>query len=102
MGGHVKASFGGASGAYIESRCGDPTSLAKAIGDFVSTSGITDLDFDIEQESAYGLSDLRGKALKMLQDSKGIKVAFTLPTEPNGLADGGKQVVQGALKAGGE
>jgi hypothetical protein len=100
MGGHVKASFGGADGAYIESKCGDPDSLAGAIGDFVDKTGITDLDFDIEQNGAYGLSDLRGKALKKLQDSKGIKVAFTLPTNPDGLAAGGKQVVQGALDAG--
>ena len=100
QGGHVKASFGGASGTYLEYNCGDPDSLAQAMGDFVDASGITDLDFDIEQDGAYGLSDLRGKALKKLQDAKGIKVSFTLPTDVSGLADGGKQVVQGALDAG--
>lgn len=99
-GGHVKASFGGADGTYIEAKCGDPSSLANAIGAFVDASGIKDLDFDIEQDAAYNLSDLRGKALKILQDQKGIKVAFTLPTEPSGLADGGLKVVKGALNAG--
>lgn len=100
MGGKVKASFGGAAGTYIEYNCGDPDSLAGAIGAFVDKTGIKDLDFDIEQDGAYGLSSLRGKALKKLQDSKGIKVSFTLPAEPGGLASGGKQVVQGALSAG--
>ena len=100
MGGKVKASFGGAAGTYIEYNCGDPDSLAGAIGAFVDKTGIKDLDFDIEQDGAYGLSSLRGKALKKLQDSKGIKVSFTLPAEPGGLAGGGKQVVQGALSAG--
>lgn len=99
-GGHVKASFGGASGTYIEARCSDPSSLANAIGAFVDASGIKDLDFDIEQDAAYNLSDLRGKALKILQDQKGIKVAFTLPTEPTGLVEGGLKVVRGALNAG--
>jgi hypothetical protein len=100
MGGHVKASFGGAEGTYLEHACGDPDSLAGAIEAFVDASGITDLDFDIEQDGAYGLSDRRGKALKKVQDSRGIKVAFTLPTDPTGLAGGGLQVVQGALDAG--
>lgn len=100
MGGHVKASFGGAAGTYLEYNCGDPDSLAAAMTAFVDTTGIKDLDFDIEQDGAYGLSSLRGKALKKVQDSRGIKVSFTLPAEPGGLADGGKQVVQGALGAG--
>jgi chitinase len=100
MGGHVKASFGGAGGTYIEAGCNDADALAGAIGAFVDQTGINDLDFDIEQDAAYGLSDLRGLALKKLQDAKGTLVSFTLPTGPDGLGDGGKQVVQGALKAG--
>jgi chitinase len=100
MGGQVKASFGGAAGTYLEASCGDPDSLAAAIGDFVDQTGITDLDFDIEQDAAYGLSSLRGQALKKVQDAKGIRVSFTLPTNPDGLAGGGIQVVQGALDAG--
>ena len=100
MGGKVKASFGGAAGTYLEVNCHTPDTLAGAISAFVDATGIKDLDFDIEQDGAYGLSDLRGKALKKVQVSRGIKVAFTLPAEPGGLASGGKQVVQGALDAG--
>jgi hypothetical protein len=51
-GGHVKASFGGAEGVYLESRCPDAASLAAALAAFVDTTGITDLDFDVEQDKA--------------------------------------------------
>ncbi len=46
-GGHLKASFGGADGDYVESKCSDANSLATAIEGFVTATGITDLDFDI-------------------------------------------------------
>jgi chitinase len=104
-GGHVKASFGGASGRYVEAECSDAASLAKAISDFVDATGITDLDFDIEQ--APVLTDqvnmMRGQALKMVQDAKGIQVSFTLEADadPNGgLNDRGISVVTQAVAAG--
>jgi chitinase len=104
-GGRVKASFGGADGKYVESGCSDAASLAKAIGDFVDSTGITDLDFDIEQ--APSLTDatnaMRGQALKMVQDAKNIQVAFTLEAVPSpngGLTDRGVSVVSQAALAG--
>ncbi len=102
-GGHVKASFGGASGTYVESGCADATALAKAIGDFVTATGITDLDFDIEQDTwlTDSANDMRAKALKMVQDSKNIKVAFTLEALPaTGLSDRGRSLVSRAVAAG--
>jgi chitinase len=102
-GGHVKASFGGADGTYLESSCSDANGLASAISDFVDQTGITDLDFDIEQGSSTSnptINAMRGQALKTVQDSKGISVAFTLPVNPDGLDDLGKAVVQSALDAG--
>lgn len=102
-GGHVKASFGGADGTYLESSCSSASDLATAISDFVDQTGITDLDFDIEQGSSTSnatINAMRGQALKTVQDSKGISVSFTLPVNPDGLDDLGKAVVQGALDAG--
>ncbi len=104
-GGHVKASFGGADGTYVESACSDATSLASAISGFVDATGITDLDFDVEQDPAEtsAVNAMRGQALKMVQDSKHIQVAFTLPANPSpngGLTDEGKSVVSNALSAG--
>jgi hypothetical protein len=104
-GGHVKASFGGADGNYVESQCANATALAAAIESFVEATGITDLDFDVEQDpmETDAVNAMRGAALKMVQDSKGIKVAFTLPANPSpggGLTDEGKSVVSNAVAAG--
>ena len=102
-GGHVKASFGGADGTYLESACTDATSLAAAITTFVDATGITDLDFDIEQGSSTSnatINAMRATALKSVQDAKGIRVAFTLPVNPNGLDDLGTAIVTSAVSAG--
>jgi chitinase len=102
-GGHVKASFGGADGTYIESACHDATSLATALSDFVTATGITDLDFDIEQGASTSnatINAMRASALKRVQTDKGIRVAFTLPVNPDGLDDLGKAIVTSAVSAG--
>ncbi|MGZ3451122.1 MAG: carbohydrate-binding protein [Polyangiales bacterium] len=108
-GGHLKASFGGADGTYLESACGDSATLAKAIGDFVGETGITDLDFDVEQPPSM-TSDVNAKraaALATVQKEKAIKVAFTLPCTPRdkwdtpgGLNSYALDVVSAAVKAG--
>jgi chitinase len=102
-GGHVKASFGGADGKYLESACGDADSLATAMSDWVTATGITDLDFDIEQGTATSnptINATRAAALAKVQAAKGIRVAFTLPVNPDGLDDLGKAIVQSTLDAG--
>jgi chitinase len=102
-GGHVKASFGGADGTYLENGCTDAASLASAIGGFVDATGIGDLDFDIEQgatSSNATINAMRATALAQLQAAKHIRVAFTLPVNPDGLDSLGLAVVQSALAAG--
>ncbi|HEY1585179.1 MAG TPA: glycosyl hydrolase family 18 protein [Polyangia bacterium] len=102
-GGHVKASFGGADGAYLENACADSTSLAAAISGFVDATGITDLDFDIEQGSTSSNATVnarRASALATVQAQKKIRVAFTLPVNPDGLDSLGLDVVKSALAAG--
>ncbi len=104
-GGHVKASFGGESGAYVESKCANASAFASAIEGFVDATGITDLDFDIEQGPMLtdSVNAMRGQALQMAQASRGIKVAFTLQDNPppgGGLASGGQSVVSHAVAAG--
>jgi chitinase len=104
-GGHVKASFGGADGTYVESDCSDANSLATAISNFVDATGITDLDFDIEQGPALtkAVNTMRGQALKMVQDSRNIQIAFTLEADPapnGGLNSQGISVVTQAVAAG--
>lgn len=104
-GGHVKASFGGADGTYLEAKCSDAASLASAIEDFVTTTGITDLDFDIEQDAVLtdAVNEMRGQALKTVQDDQHVKVAFTLAANPSpngGLTSQGLSVVTHAVSAG--
>ncbi len=104
-GGHVKASFGGADGAYVESKCGSASALASAYEAFVDATGITDLDFDVEQDpmETDAVNAMRGQALKIVQGSRGVKVAFTLPANPSpggGLTGEGLSVVRSAIEAG--
>jgi chitinase len=104
-GGHLKASFGGADGTYVESQCSSASDFASAIEDFVDATGITDLDFDIEQDPVLtdAVNEMRGQALAMAQAAKGIKVAFTLAANPSpggGLTSQGQSVVSHALAAG--
>jgi len=108
-GGHVKASFGGADGTYVESQCSDAASLAKAIEDFVDATGIADLDFDIEQDPVLtdAVDAMRGQALAMVQAARpAVQVAFTLAAlphasgSPGGLTSQGLAVVSHALSAG--
>ena len=103
-GGKVKASFGGANGTYLESACPDADSLAQAIQDFVGATGVTDLDFDVEQPGTLSdvLDQKRAKALKMVQDNLGIKVALTLactPTDPQNNPGGLSAASLGVVKA---
>jgi hypothetical protein len=108
LGGHAKASFGGADGTYLENACADAQSLAEAIGAFVTATGITDLDFDVEQTGAMdaAVNARRAQALKQLQTEKGISVSFTLAAmprdkwdTPGGLTASSLAVLQAAVTA---
>lgn len=101
-GGKLKASFGGASGTYLEVACPDSRSLAEAIGTFVEQTGITDLDFDVEQASAMNapINQRRAEALKSLQDRRGIRVGLTLAASPNGVKAPGVDVIKTFAQAG--
>ena len=102
-GGHVRASFGGATGTYLEAACPSADALADALGRFVDETGITDLDFDLEQgaqSSNATLNNLRGAALKQLQDEKHVRVSFTLPITPTGLLQNSLDILRAAVSAG--
>lgn len=102
LGGKLKASFGGASGTYIENSCTTTSSLTSAIAAFVDETGITDLDFDVEQSVAMNstVNARRSAALAALQKAKGVKISFTLPAMPSGMTSASNAVVKAALAAG--
>lgn len=101
-GGKLKASFGGASGTYLEMACSDSASLADAIGTFVDQTGITDLDFDVEQSGAMtaAVNQRRAQALKTVQDRKGARIALTLAASPAGVKPPGLDVLEALVQAG--
>ncbi len=99
LGGNLKVSFGGAAGDYLDYICTDADSFAKAIEDFVDATGVTDLDFDIEQGSK-SFNDVvntrRAVALKKVQDErKGVKISFTLAAAPSSTGSPGGLVSEG-------
>jgi chitinase len=108
-GGKVKASFGGANGTYLENACGDVASLAQAIESFVVATGVSDLDFDVEQAGAMTeeVNQRRSLALASVQSKLGVRVAFTLASfprdkwdTPGGMSPASLGVVASALAAG--
>jgi hypothetical protein len=94
-GGHAKLSFGGAQGLYLQdpSACSNATDLADAIGSVVDATGISDLDFDVEQPFNPGMSDQAnqnlGQALASLQKSKSIRFSLTLMVNSDVQDDAG-------------
>jgi chitinase len=90
QGGHLKLSFGGANGLYLQdpTACSTAQDLAAAIASAVDATGITDLDFDIEQPFNSGMSAAAnqnlGQALHSLQQSRNVQVGLTLQHSLNG------------------
>jgi chitinase len=101
-GGLLKASFGGASGTYVDAACSSASAFAGAVSSFVSKTGIKDLDFDVEQDPVMttAANQKRGQGLATVQSQLGIKVSFTLPVDPSGLPSNALDVVVQAVKAG--
>ncbi len=102
-GGHVKASFGGADGTYLEYACATSDALAGALDRFVDATGVTDLDFDLEQgatSSNAALDSRRAAALAQVQHDRHVRVAFTLPVGPGGLEQDSLDILQAAVGAG--
>lgn len=94
-GGHAKLSFGGAQGLYLQdpSACAAASALQSAIGSALDTTGIDDLDFDVEQPFTSGMSDQAnenlGEALAGLQQTRDIHFSLTLQVNTDIEAEGG-------------
>ncbi len=101
-GGLVKASFGGADGTYLDAACSSASAFAGALESFVDTTGITDLDFDVEQGPVMttAANKKRGQGLAQAQAAKGIKVSFTLPVDTTGMESNAIDVIVQAVQAG--
>jgi chitinase len=101
-GGRLILSFGGASGAYLESRCSE-NDMFNLIKNIMDTHKIYSLDFDIEgsQLGVTTLNDLRNRVIKRLQAAyPSLYVSFTLPVDPAGLPASALALLRSANSAG--
>jgi chitinase len=111
-GGRIRVSFGGAKGAYLEGDEGCTTAkdLLSALSGFVERTGLSELDFDIEQAGATtdAVNQRRAQALFGLQLAHPeVQVSLTLPVRPRGpdgtpggLTAAGLSVVKTTMDAG--
>lgn len=111
-GGRVLVSFGGANGTALESDRACPTAaaLAGALSEFVGRTGLTDLDFDVEQGEIMtaAVNQKRAQALVQLQRQRpAVRISFTLPAVPRdrwgtlgGTTAAGLEVLKATVAAG--
>ena len=101
-GGRVILSFGGASGAYLESRCSE-NDMFNLIKGIIDTHRIQALDFDIEgaQLGVSALNDMRNRVIRRLQQSyPALYISFTLPVSPGGMPTSATDLLRSANAAG--
>ncbi|WP_194899076.1 glycosyl hydrolase family 18 protein [Catenulispora pinisilvae] len=107
-GGDVIPSFGGYTadhnGTEIADSCTDPTKIAAAYENVITTYDVTRLDLDTEDNSLTNTAgiDRRNKAIKLVEDwaaanGRTVQFSYTLPTTTSGLADSGLAVLQNAV-----
>jgi chitinase len=100
-GGRLKVSFGGADGTYLENACTSADALESLIEGFVARTGLSDLDFDVEQWEAMtpAVNALRAEAFAGLTRRRPeVRLSFTLPVLPTGLVDVGANDALGLLR----
>ncbi|MBW8807213.1 MAG: chitinase, partial [Catenulisporales bacterium] len=107
-GGDVIPSFGGYAadnqGTEIADSCTDPSKIAAAYENVVTTYGISRIDLDTEDNSLTNSAgiDRRNKAIKLVEDwaaanGRTVRFSYTLPTTTGGLESSGLNVLKNAL-----
>jgi hypothetical protein len=86
-GGNVVASFGGASGPWLEQSCSSASALAGAYQQVINAYGLKAIDIDIEG-TVYNNSTLQQRTIDALKTVKatnpGITVYVTFPSDRTG------------------
>ncbi|MGG7177938.1 immunoglobulin-like domain-containing protein [Clostridium paraputrificum] len=101
IGGDVAISFGGANGTAFWQATQDVNTLYNTYLDIVNGYGLTRMDLDVEGGGmSKSQNEANAKAVKMLQDTTGVKVSLTLPVLPDGLDANGLNVLQAYLENG--
>ncbi len=90
-GGNVIISFGGAGATVLDQTCTNVSQLTAAYQNVVNSTGVTRLDFDIEDSALAdtAATSRRDQALAALQaQDPAVQVDFTLGVSPQGLPTG--------------
>ena len=99
----LTVSFGGAAGTYLEQACTSKNDLVQAYQTVIQAYQPDALDFDIEnamQTNNTKLDQMMQALLVIQQQNPNIKISFTLPVMPYGLASGGNNVLARAKANG--
>ncbi|MFG1922085.1 cellulose binding domain-containing protein [Cryptosporangium sp. NPDC048952] len=102
-GGDVRISFGGANGTELATVCDSPESLAAAYQRAIDAYDATRVDFDVEGSalSDKAANRRRTEAIQILRrDNASLDVSITLPALPQGLTQGGVDLLADARDAG--
>lgn len=107
IGGTVSVSFGGLTNSELAVECTDQSRLTGAYREVVERYDLRSVDLDVEGAALSDTAsvDRRGKALAALQQDrknsgKSLDVWLTLPADPAGLTQAGRDVVARTLRAG--
>ena len=109
VGGNVSISFGGAAGTYLDQSCTTAASLAQQYENVIAGTGVSQVDFDIEQGFGdQGREQRVAQAVALMQQHQAsvghpVAVTYTLGVSQSGLPTGsGSQyeVAQYAVNAG--
>jgi hypothetical protein len=102
-GGDVRLSFGGANSTELATVCDSPETLAAAYQRAIDAYDATRIDFDVEG-SALGdraANRRRAEAVTILRrKNPSLDVSITLPALPQGLTQGGVDLLADARAAG--
>lgn len=105
-GGDASISLGGAAGTYLDQTCTDADSLAQQYENVVDSTGVDQLDLDLEQGlDDQGRQDRIAQAVATMQQHESdaghpVRVTYTLGVGTDGMPAGQLNVVQTAVDAG--
>lgn len=107
VGGTVSVSFGGLSNDELAVGCTDADKLTSAYREVVERYDLRSIDLDVEGAALSDTAsiDRRAKAVAALQQDrkssgKSLEVWLTLPADPAGLTQAGRDLVSRTLGAG--
>ncbi|MGN9841830.1 hypothetical protein ACTMTI_27260 [Nonomuraea sp. H19] len=102
LGGDAAPVLGGPDGRELAVTCTRPGGLAAAYRRVVGAFDATAVDFEIRDSEDDAAVLRRARAIRALQRERPLRVSFTLPLKPSGLADDDVAMLRTTRQAGAE